>query len=350
MERIQAAIEKARALRENRPLPDPAAAPVAAPEAPAAKAKKPAAKAKKSAARAKSAPKNSAAKPAQKAAAPVVAPRKGLKLKRTEEDAVPQDSAPAAEAIPRPHGAPRAPRFHLTDARSAWGDLKAFKPNPGHLRANRIVTYERADPAHIPYDMMRTRLLQFVRANGWSSVAVTSPTANCGKTTTCLNLAFSLAYQQDTRTVLMDVDLRRPAMAGMLGLKEAHSMSRILDGTGLIEDNFVRYGETLAIGTNDHPSRYPSELLQHQAAGEALERIQTQLSPDVMLYDMPPMMSNDDVMAFLPHVDCVLLVAAAEATTIDEIDRCERELGAQTNVLGVILNKCRYTVEKYGYY
>ena len=221
---------------------------------------------------------------------------------------------------------------------------------PGHLRANRIVTYERADPAHIAYDMMRTRLLQFVRSNGWNSVAITSPTANCGKTTTCLNLAFSLAYQQDTRTVLMDVDLRRPAMAQMLGLKEAHSMSRILDGTGLIEDNFVRYGETLAIGTNDHPSRYPSELLQHQAAAEALEKVRTQLAPDVMLYDMPPMMSNDDVMAFLPHVDCVLLVAAAESSTIDEIDRCERELGAQTNVLGVILNKCRYTVEKYGYY
>ena len=341
MERIQAAIEKARALRENQPLPDPEAAPVAAPRP------KPKPKAKPV----------SAPDPAPAAAPqPADPPRRKLQLRRATVDGPAAEPAPAPapaeedEAAPPSRGGPRAPRFHISDARSAWGELRPYKPDPKHLRANRIVTYERADPAHIAYDMMRTRLLQFVRANGWMSVAVTSPSANCGKTTTCLNLAFSLAYQQDTRTVLMDVDLRRPSMAQMLGLRESHSMARILDGTGRIEDNFVRYGETLAIGTNDHASRYPSELLQHQAAADALERIRTQLSPDVILYDMPPMMSNDDVMAFLPHVDCVLLVAAAETTTIGEIDRCERELGAQTNVLGVVLNKCRYTEEKYGYY
>ena len=336
MERIQAAIEKARALRESRPLPDPAAAPARPEPKPKPKAE---------------------AKPKPKAE-PREAPAsngKGFTLRRKPVEPAPDPAAtPSApsgvEGVPRPHGAPRAPRFHLSDARSAWGDLRPFKPDPARLRGHRIVTYERADPAHIAYDMMRTRLLQFLRQNEWTSVAVTSPTANCGKTTTCLNLAFSLAYQQDTRTVLMDVDLRRPSMAQVLGLQETHSMARILDGTGQIEDHFVRYGETLAIGTNDRPSRYPSELLQHKSAGEALEKVRARLAPDVILYDMPPMMSNDDVMAFLPHVDCVLLVAAAETSTIDEIDRCERELGSQTNVLGVVLNKCRYTVEKYGYY
>ena len=55
------------------------------------------------------------------------------------------------------------------------------------------------------------------------------------------------------------------------------------------------------------------------------------------------------MLAFAGKVDCVLLVAAAESTSIAEIDRCERELAAQTNVLGVVLNKCRYTEPSYGY-
>ena len=339
MERIQAAIEKARALREGKAAPETPEADT--PEAPSAKLRltDPLPRA------AVPDPRPKAPAPAS-ASAPAPAPAAASTQPARPAPAAP----PAQDDVQRPHGAPRAPRFHISDARSVWAELPAFKPDPAQMRRHRIVSYERADPAHIAYDMMRTRLLQFIRANGWQSVAITSPTASCGKTTTCLNLAFSLAYQQDTRTVLMDVDLRRPQMAKILGLREAHSMARILDGTGVIEENFVRYGETLAIGTNDRPSRYPSELLQHSAAAEAMDRIRAQLNPDVLLYDMPPMMSNDDVMAFLPHVDCVLLVAAAEETTIDEIDRCERELGAQTNVLGVVLNKCRYSTDRYGYY
>ena len=54
-------------------------------------------------------------------------------------------------------------------------------------------------------------------------------------------------------------------------------------------------------------------------------------------------------MAFVGKVDCVLLVAAAETTTIQEVDVCERDLASQTNVLGVVLNKCRYLDRKYGY-
>ena len=45
----------------------------------------------------------------------------------------------------------------------------------------------------------------------------------------------------------------------------------------------------------------------------------------------------------------LLLIAAAEKTTIKEIDACERELSSQTNVMGVVLNKCRYMGEDYGY-
>ena len=46
----------------------------------------------------------------------------------------------------------------------------------------------------------------------------------------------------------------------------------------------------------------------------------------------------------------MLLVAAAERTRLDEVDKCEHDLAEQTNVLGVVLNKCRYMGEDYGYY
>ena len=96
--------------------------------------------------------------------------------------------------------------------------------------------------------MMRKILLRTWQ-NGWVSVGVTSPTADCGKTTACLNIAFSLAHQPDIRTVLADLDLRRPARPG-LGLTQPQSMASVLQGTRRRWREFRAHGDNLAIGTN----------------------------------------------------------------------------------------------------
>jgi Mrp family chromosome partitioning ATPase len=127
-------------------------------------------------------------------------------------------------------------------------------------------------------------------------------------------------------------------------------MASVLHGTRPISENFVRYGDNLAIGTNSAPVRNSSEILLSGETAQGVAALQAAFRPDILIYDLPPMLVNDDVLAFLPHVDCVLLVAAAERSRLDEIDKCEQDLADQTNVLGVILNKCRYPGEDYGYY
>jgi Mrp family chromosome partitioning ATPase len=94
--------------------------------------------------------------------------------------------------------------------------------------------------------------------------------------------------------------------------------------------------------------RNPAELLHSPQAAQALDRIEALYDPTLMLFDLPPIMVGDDVMAIAGHLDGVLLVAAAGSTTIAQIDVCERELAARTNVVGVVLNKCRYLDQDYG--
>jgi len=256
--------------------------------------------------------------------------------------AAPQGSAlAAARAARQGQAAPPGP---------AWDAIPAFEPDPQLLARNRIVTFADADPAHSTFDMIRTKILRTMRQNGWSSLGITSPTSGCGKTTACLNIAFSLAHQPDVRTVLIDLDLRRPAIAGLLGLTRPQSMASVLQGTRPPEENFVRYGETLAIGTNTTGLRAASEILLSPATTDGVAAIKAAFQPDMIIYDLPPMLQSDDVMAFLPHLDCVLLIAAAEKSRLDEVDKCEQELSEQTRVLGVVLNKCRYGGEDYGYY
>lgn len=259
-------------------------------------------------------------------------------------------AAPAGPArVPGAHAA--RPQHRAPGAIGpAWAEIAAFEPDPHTLERNRIVTFGDSDPAHAVYDMMRTKILRAMRQNGWTSLGITSPTSGCGKTTTCLNLAFSFAHQPDLRTVLVDLDLRRPSVARSIGLAQAQSMASVLQGTRPVAENFVRYGENLAIGTNASAMRKSSELLLNAMTTQGVAHLKAQFLPDVLIYDLPPMLMSDDATAFLPHLDCVLLIAGAEKSRLDEVDKCEQDLAEQTNVLGVVLNKCRYSSESYGYY
>lgn len=253
-----------------------------------------------------------------------------------------ETAAPAAAAARS--GAAAAP----PDAVAArWAALTQFVPDTGHLEARRIVTLT-GGRAAVPFDVMRTRALQQMRANGWTRIAVTSPTEGCGKSTIAANLAFSLARQTELRTILCELDLRRPSLAAMLGLDEPLEVAEVLRGRAAFTGQARRVGDNLALALNRSPVRQAAELLTSPGAIAALKAVQADYAPQVMLFDLPPMLVSDDALAFAGQVDAVLLVAAAEVTTIRQIDACEQELAAQTNVMGVILNKCRYSGPDYG--
>ncbi|WP_426036937.1 CpsD/CapB family tyrosine-protein kinase [Cypionkella sp. TWP1-2-1b2] len=234
------------------------------------------------------------------------------------------------------------------DIAAAWAALPGFTPDPLRLREHHVVTLSVGSES-APFDGMRTRALQQMRTNGWRKLAITSPGPGCGKSTVALNLAFSLARQPDLRVILLELDLRRPTLARTLGLHPDASLAEVLKGNEALEAAMRRYGNNLAIAVNLAPARAAAELLSGPVAPSILDAMMARYAPDVVIFDMPPMLATDDTIAFLPRVDCALLVAAAETTAVKEIDNCEREIAAQTNVMGIVLNKCRYMEADYGY-
>ncbi len=254
-----------------------------------------------------------------------------------------------ASPVSHPPATARDSRADPGAVASFWSSLPSFAPDLNLLANGHIVTAVAGKEA-VPFDLMRTRLLQQMRANNWRRVAITSPGPACGKSTIALNLAMSLARQSDLRTVLAEMDMRRPSLPRMLGLRTPQSFARVLEGLEPFSTQAIRIGENLAVSTCHVAHPHPAELLHSPGVAAALVRIEAEYDPSVFLFDMPPMLVSDDTMAVMGHMDCVLIVAAAESTKIKEIDRCERELATQTNVLGVVLNKCRYMEgEGYGY-
>ncbi len=278
------------------------------------------------------------------------------RLKHAIEKARAQRETEAFPAL-RPSAPPEAQATVAEPARRGrpspedqlWASLKEIRLRQPLVADRRIVTHDKSDPAHIAFDVLRTRMIKAFRDNGWSRVAITSPRKGCGKTLVSANLALSFARQPDVRTLLLDMDLKSPELTRTFAPEGAQPISWFFSGRSPIESALVRYGDNLAIGLNGERVRDSAELIHDEKTGKVLSSMMTRLKPDVTICDLPPMLVSDDAMAFLPYVDCIILVAAAGQTTAKEIEDCERMFAGHTNFLGVVLNKAEVGMTREGY-
>jgi MinD-like ATPase involved in chromosome partitioning or flagellar assembly len=121
------------------------------------------------------------------------------------------------------------------------------------------------------------------------------------------------------------------------------ALNAYLDGSVAMADHMVRCGETLALGLNSGPHADAAETLQDPATIRTLERMHAALQPEIVIYDMSPMLAYDDVSAFLPQLDGVLLVSDGTQTTARQLTECERMLDGQVPLVGVVLNRARHS-------
>ena len=188
-------------------------------------------------------------------------------------------------------------------------------------------------------DVLRTRLLQALADNAWTRVAVTAPRRGCGTTFVAINLALSVARVRSVRAVLVDLDLRKPDMAARFGVSDAGSLAAFLAADQPVEAHLRRHGRNLALGLNSEPVMASAEILQQPETAETLEDMIDSLLPDIVLYDLPPVLEGDDLLAFLPQVDGVLLVADGTRTVGKDLAECERLLEGRAPLIGVVLNR-----------
>ena len=235
-----------------------------------------------------------------------------------------------------------------TSVSDAWAALTPYQPNERKLIRNRIVTYNASHQANA-FDIMRTKAILQMRKNNWRRLAITAPHAACGKTTLSCNIALGLSRQPDIRAHLFEFDLRRPNMARMLGHRPENDIRSVLTGATDFADQAIRVRENVAISMARQPTSDPTRYMLSQKTEDCLSELEKRYETDVMIFDMPPLLVSDDARAFLSKVDCVMLVARAEKTTVHEIDVCEREIADQSNMLGVVLNQCRFADGSAGY-
>ena len=220
-------------------------------------------------------------------------------------------------------------------------------------RENRVVLGI-GDPQDRPimaaYGMLRTRLLQRARAKGWTTIGVTSPAPQDGKSLTSVNLALSLARERNSTVVLLDCDLRNPSVCPLLGIVPPIELRDYFrDSAPPRDEIFVSIGiENLMLAGNTGPAEHSSELLASGRLEELLEFVRRATASPFILIDLPPLVSPDDALVVAPKIDALLLVAAEGATPRTELDKA-LELAANFPLAGFVLNRSTEMTRKYTY-
>lgn len=209
-----------------------------------------------------------------------------------------------------------------------------------------------------PYRVLRENLRFLSAGRRFRVILVTSADAEEGKTTVALNLARALSAT-GRRVLLIDADLRRPAVGGHLAsnggprVDPSVGLSKGLVSDCALEELIVRaeLPEDLYILPSGPLPPNPAELLSLPRMGELLKEGLALV--DTVIIDSAPLLpvSDTQVLLDLDAVDGVLVVARMEVTTRDRASQARRVLERSGKaVLGLVVTGLKLRSGEYHYY
>lgn len=225
--------------------------------------------------------------------------------------------------------------------------------DPRAARENRLLlnsSVQEDRPAIAAYGMLRTRLLHRARAKGWTTIGVTSPAPQDGKSLTALNLSLSLAREQNNTVALIDLDMRNPSMCRCLGIEPPVELRDFFENKGPNpQDLFMSIGvDNLILAGNTIPTNLASELLASSRLEELLEFVKKSVTSPLILVDLPPLLSPDDALVVAPRIDALLLVASEGITPLADLQRAV-QLMSEFPIAGLVFNRSSETSTQYAY-
>ncbi len=214
-----------------------------------------------------------------------------------------------------------------------------------------MVLHERESETAAQFRSLRTKLLAPGKERMPKVMVVTSGSRGEGKTTLSINLASALAEGKHSRVLLIDADVYRPMTSEMLNVDAERGINHVLVEDLKLEGAIYR----TAIPRLDLLPAVPdadaegSEMDFEIGMAELLQRLRGHY--DYILIDTPPIIHTTHAAIIGKFTDGVILVARAEKTPRQVVDRALAEIrhgGAE--VLGCVLTHVRRHIPGFIYW
>lgn len=238
---------------------------------------------------------------------------------------------------------------------------RRFEPNYRELAKTGLLTpAAMKTPLALETGMIKRRLLRRMGflASGQGKAAgsrknallVTSANPGEGKTFTALNLALSIAFDEQISVILIDCDTVRPRVASALGLDVTRGLSDVLAGDELhLMDVAVEVADTSLTVIPEGERRLPiAEIFSNSRLCSELDRISERYSDHLVIVDTPPLLATSEASVLADHVDEVVMVVHGTRTMKKTIHAALEMLDCDDRV-SLIMNHCPDVERQHGY-
>lgn len=192
------------------------------------------------------------------------------------------------------------------------------------------------------------------RVEDGNLIMISSAMPGEGKTFTSLNLALSIAQEQDLTVLLVDADVAKPQISEIFGISDVLGLLDILEGQPrVLEALIVRTNiEGLSILPAGAPRANATELLSGSRMDNVVQQLATRFPQRVIVFDTPPLLQTSEAKVLANLAGQVILVVKAESTPQGAVAEALHILGDEKAV-SLVLNQSRTAGEKdrykYGY-
>jgi capsular exopolysaccharide synthesis family protein len=181
------------------------------------------------------------------------------------------------------------------------------------------------------------------------TIMIASALSGEGKTTTIGNLAVTYA-QEGKKVLLMDTDLRKPAVHRMFNVPNHVGLTSVLSSQYKVTEVLRETGvEGLHVLSSGPIPPNPSEMIGSRKMTALLEDLKEEY--DVILFDTPPVLAVTDALIISSLCDGVILVVSAGKAKKDLVKKAKAHLEhVNARILGAVLNNVQLPKSRTSYY
>ena len=220
---------------------------------------------------------------------------------------------------------------------------QSVNSSPVLMRENRLISSMEPGEYTDALKILSTQVLQRMEENHWGSIAITSPRLAAGKTTIAINLGLSIAKEVDYTVLLVDANLRHPNIHQYFGIEPEYGLSDYLTKNIELSDILInpRGIDRFVLLPAGKPHSLSTELLGSPRMCDLVQELTSKYPKRIIIFDLPSILITADALAFVPCVDCSLVVVEDDVTKESDL-KAAIDMLSVTNVIGTVLNKSMY--------
>lgn len=254
---------------------------------------------------------------------------KAVKMRETVKDTAPVETDTGVSQPP-------LPKFEVGEPII---DIKA-------MDRNLVCITDPYSSAAEQYKKLRLRILNATKNDFLNTIMVTSSDVGEGKTVTAINLAITIAKEIDHTVLLVDTDLRNPAIHKYFGIEARYGFSDYLTDKVKLSDIFIKTGiGKLVFLPGGEPPENPAELISSDKMKRLVQELKLRYKDRYIIFDSSPVLVAADSLSLGGYMDGIVFVIQA-ARTSEKTAEQAISLMKGTNILGIVFNNVPHDLAK----